>query len=296
MQMTQEAGELLQETVQLAVHNGHEYVMPEHLLYLLTCHFLFQKAFEYCGGDADLLREQIGNFLTWSAETAKEAKEPQFTEGMRVLLVTAQEKARTGGRQETDVVHLVYALYQQPESFGVYYMRAQGVECVDLIAQMSALYGEEDSEEGSEEDRPEGLEEDSLDESEEDMPGELEEPESPMAEDPGEMMAGERKTVAANSGFRETDCPHKAKNEKKQPKWQRYAPCLNDMADAMNPLIGREEELERTIQILCRKEKNNPLHIGEPGGGKNRGYLWAGPPAERGECARRAEGRTDFLP
>lgn len=36
----------------------------------------------------------------------------------------------------------------------------------------------------------------------------------------------------------------------------------------MNPLIGREEELERTMQILCRKEKNNPLHIGEPGVGK----------------------------
>ena len=36
----------------------------------------------------------------------------------------------------------------------------------------------------------------------------------------------------------------------------------------MNPLIGREEELERTMQILCRKDKNNPLHVGEPGVGK----------------------------
>jgi ATP-dependent Clp protease ATP-binding subunit ClpA len=35
-----------------------------------------------------------------------------------------------------------------------------------------------------------------------------------------------------------------------------------------NPLIGRQEELQRTIQVLCRKEKNNPLHIGEPGVGK----------------------------
>ncbi len=39
------------------------------------------------------------------------------------------------------------------------------------------------------------------------------------------------------------------------------------LADA-NPLIGREDELERTIQILCRKDKNNPLHIGESGVGK----------------------------
>ena len=47
-----------------------------------------------------------------------------------------------------------------------------------------------------------------------------------------------------------------------------YAPCLNDTLKDNNPLIGREAELERTIQILCRKDKNNPLHIGEPGVGK----------------------------
>ncbi len=47
-----------------------------------------------------------------------------------------------------------------------------------------------------------------------------------------------------------------------------FAPCLNESLGEMNPLIGREEELERTIQILCRKDKNNPLHIGEPGVGK----------------------------
>lgn len=50
--------------------------------------------------------------------------------------------------------------------------------------------------------------------------------------------------------------------------WQQYASCLNDELDGVNPLIGREAELERTMQILCRKEKNNPLHIGEPGVGK----------------------------
>lgn len=47
-----------------------------------------------------------------------------------------------------------------------------------------------------------------------------------------------------------------------------FAPCLNDTLKDVNPLIGREKELDRTIQILCRKDKNNPLHIGEPGVGK----------------------------
>lgn len=260
MRMTQEAGELLQETLRLAARNGHEYVMPEHLLYLLTYHFLFQKAFEYRGGDVDLLREQLGDFLIRSLETSKEEKEPRFTEGMRALLLTAQEKAKTGGRQETDVIHLVYALFRQPESFGVYYMRAQGVECVDLIAQMTALYGEEASEAIGET----GLEVCEEDEVEE----EAEESEDDMTSFPDKSIAKKAGTTVTENGFREVDCPHKSKDGKKQPKWQRYALCLNDMTETMNPLIGREEELERTIQILCRKEKNNPLHIGEPGVGK----------------------------
>ena len=50
--------------------------------------------------------------------------------------------------------------------------------------------------------------------------------------------------------------------------WRKMVTCLNDTYQLHNPLIGRKEELLRTIQVLCRKEKNNPLHIGEPGVGK----------------------------
>ena len=57
-------------------------------------------------------------------------------------------------------------------------------------------------------------------------------------------------------------------SRKQQEEWRQYVTCLNDLVESHNPLIGREKELERTIQILCRKDKNNPLHIGEPGVGK----------------------------
>ena len=50
--------------------------------------------------------------------------------------------------------------------------------------------------------------------------------------------------------------------------WRDYVLCINDHLADHNPLIGREMELDRTIQVLCRKDKNNPLHIGEPGVGK----------------------------
>ena len=55
--------------------------------------------------------------------------------------------------------------------------------------------------------------------------------------------------------------------EKSEP-WRSFVTCLNDCLQDHNPLIGREAELERTIQVLCRKEKNNPLLVGEPGVGK----------------------------
>ena len=50
--------------------------------------------------------------------------------------------------------------------------------------------------------------------------------------------------------------------------WRKLVTCMNDMVELHNPLIGREEELQRTIQVLCRRDKNNPLHVGEPGVGK----------------------------
>ena len=51
---------------------------------------------------------------------------------------------------------------------------------------------------------------------------------------------------------------------------QAYCVNLNEKADAgkIDPLIGRELEVERTIQILCRRTKNNPLYVGDPGVGK----------------------------
>ena len=60
----------------------------------------------------------------------------------------------------------------------------------------------------------------------------------------------------------------KEKKQRTISEWKALVTCMNDLCMERNPLIGREAELERTIQVLCRCEKNNPLHIGEPGVGK----------------------------
>ncbi len=72
--------------------------------------------------------------------------------------------------------------------------------------------------------------------------------------------------------------------------WNHFVTCLNDHLAEHNPLIGREQELERTIQVLCRREKNNPLHIGEPGVGKTALAYGLANMIEKGEVPERLKG------
>lgn len=71
---------------------------------------------------------------------------------------------------------------------------------------------------------------------------------------------------------------------------ENFVTCLNEQLKHHNPLIGREEELERTIEVLCRKEKNNPLHIGEPGVGKTALAYGLAARIEAGEVPERLQG------
>src|SRR5918992_709373 len=60
------------------------------------------------------------------------------------------------------------------------------------------------------------------------------------------------------------------KGDKKESALQQFTVNLNDKARTgkVDPLIGRMPEVERTVQILCRRSKNNPLYVGDPGVGK----------------------------
>lgn len=72
--------------------------------------------------------------------------------------------------------------------------------------------------------------------------------------------------------------------------WRKLVTCINDQLDHHNPLIGREAELDRTIQVLCRCDKNNPLHIGEPGVGKTALIYGLAERIARGDVPARLQG------
>ena len=68
----------------------------------------------------------------------------------------------------------------------------------------------------------------------------------------------------------ESEVRHDAEAEPELTPLEKYASNLNELAvqGKIDPLIGRELEIERTVQILCRRRKNNPLYVGEAGVGK----------------------------
>ena len=77
--------------------------------------------------------------------------------------------------------------------------------------------------------------------------------------------------------------------------WRKLVTCVNDTYADHNPLIGREAELERTMQVLCRKDKNNPLHVGEPGVGKTALIYGLTALIERGAVPERLRGAHVYM-
>ena len=245
MQISREVAEILNTAFSLAKGAHFEYVTPELVLFVVCQNKVFAQAFEDCGGNIKELDSQLRTYLEENMEpvSAESERNSEFSIGMGEVLTAAWISAQSSGREAVELSHMIHAFYGLEESYAVYYMRLQGVEHAELLQELTIAYEEmayENSvESGNRKSRNANQDIDGDDEANGEVggSGELEETETPDG--------------STQRGY-----------------WQRYATCLNDGLEGVNPLIGREEELERTMQILCRKEKNNPLHIGEPGVGK----------------------------
>ena len=82
-------------------------------------------------------------------------------------------------------------------------------------------------------------------------------------------LAEPRAVTGAEQAKEEPD-DTKSKKDKKEGALDQFTVNLNEKAKQgrIDPLIGRAAEVDRTVQILCRRSKNNPLYVGEPGVGK----------------------------
>ena len=209
IKQTERAGRVLKDTMNCCKEYRHEFVMPEHLLLVLTDDDCFSRIldnFYPIGTFAERLEEKLEE-----VETVPEGQnyEPEASTQMGQVIEMACGQVINSSAKALDLPHLVMGILLLKESWACYLLKdALGDKEGNFMSQLISGYEFEDH-----------LEEET----------------------------GERKHEEA---------------------WRRLVTCMNDLYRKHNPLIGREQELERTIQVLCRRDKNNPLHVGEPGVGK----------------------------
>ena len=241
MEISQETGRAFSGMVGEADRLHLEYVTPELLLLHIAAEPAFQEAFENCGGELGRLTEQLEDYINGlpvlSEERRQTGAEPEPSADLNELLLTAEWTARSGGKKIVDLGHLISAYFSLKESFALYYLTEQGIEKGELLLALI------EAEEGVKAD-------------EESAAGLYADVETGWKGQEDEAEDGE-----------EAEESRESRSERGE-RWKSFVTCLNEELSETNPLIGREKELERTMQILCRKEKNNPLHIGEPGVGK----------------------------
>lgn len=216
IKQTNRVAHILNDTVDCCKGYRHEFIMPEHLLLVLTDNDDFYSALEMFH-DPNELADNIENYLD-KTETIPDGNpddpyvanyEPELSLQMSQVLEYAMDSAINSGTDCIDTPHLVRGILQLDESWAKFYLK----ECLrdeeaNFMSKLITL----------------------------------------CEWDEEQHDTTDRKEASAA--------------------WKHLVTCMNDHYKNHNPLIGREEELTRTVQVLCRCDKNNPLHVGEPGVGK----------------------------
>ena len=240
MRINRELQVVLNAAYQEAKQRNHEYLTPEHVLYA-ALHFDFPRAvLEECGAEPDEIRSQIDDHLKEKVPVV-EGSDPFQSLGFQNVIERAVFHTESASKEEVDMGDILVSIFDEEESFGAYFLRKAGIERIDLLETIS--HGLDGLESESEED------ESSNDEEGAEGPAEGSEPDFESVEEEQEEKQSKRKKKDPLSQFT-TDLTEAARNGE------------------LEPLIGREDILERTIQVLCRRMKNNPVHLGDPGVGK----------------------------
>ncbi len=216
--------------LELANKRRHEFATLEHLLMAMTDDQDALAVFRACGVDLDKLRRDLANYLDneLSNIVTSRTDDAKPTSGFQRVVQRAVIHVQSSGRAEVTGANVLVALFSERESHAVYFLQEQDMSRFDAVNFIS--HGIAKVPGRSENRRTNGPEE--------------------------EAAAGPVK---------------EGKEAKKgQEALEAYCIDLNKKAaiGKIDPLIGREAEVERTIQILCRRTKNNPLYVGDPGVGK----------------------------
>ena len=216
----------------LANKRSHEFATLEHLLLALMDEQDAARVLRACDVDAEELRETLVEFLETdlaSLVTEVEGSEAVPTAAFQRVIQRAAIHVQSSGRTEVTGANVLVAIFAERESNAAYFLQDQEMTRYDAVNFIA--HG--------------------------------------VAKDPN---FGEARPVSGAPEFEEeTNAPENVKEEeKKESALAKYCVDLNAKAGEgdIDPLIGRSHEVERCVQVLCRRRKNNPLLVGDPGVGK----------------------------
>ncbi|MGO4404731.1 ATP-dependent Clp protease ATP-binding subunit ClpA [Bosea sp. RAF48] len=227
----------LHRALALANERRHEYATLEHLLLALVDDQDAAAVMRACSVDLDLLRRNLVDYidaeLTNLVTDGRDDSKP--TAGFQRVIQRAVIHVQSSGREEVTGANVLVAMFAERESHAAYFLQEQDMTRYDAVNYISHGIAKRP---GATESRPvRGSEEES-------------EPQREQRSEQGNTEDKDKK--------------------KKESALEAYCVNLNRKAKdgRIDPLIGREAEVQRTIQILCRRQKNNPLLVGDPGVGK----------------------------
>ena len=231
MEITREVNNILVEAYEVAKKNKHELVTVEHILYAITFQERFIEVIEELNGNVDELRSNLMEYLNNYIDKDENGNIQESYNFQQVIL-RASEQAIYASNNNISMEHIIAAIYELDNSYAQYYLLEQGLEKRDLLYKLCHEGSENIYYVNEEELTDEKLDTDIV---EEELNNNLEK-----------------------------------EGSKKQSLIKKFTTNLNEYVKNQytDPLIGRDDILNRTIQILCRRTKNNPIHVGEPGVGK----------------------------
>jgi ATP-dependent Clp protease ATP-binding subunit ClpA len=223
----------LHRSLSLASERRHEYATLEHLLLGLCDDTDAATVLRACGVDLDKLRTDLSEFLDkdLAGLATDRAGDPKPTAGFQRVVQRAAIHVQSSGRDEVTGANVLVALFSERESHAVYFLQLQDMTRLDAVNFIAHGIAKAP---GRSTQRP--------------VQGS-----GPQAEHHPEQEREEKPNTRRNQDALSNYCVNLNKKA---------------LAGKIDPLIGRESEIERTIQILCRRTKNNPLYVGEPGVGK----------------------------
>ena len=215
-----------------ASERRHEYATLEHLLLALIDDEDAGRVMIACGVDLDELGAVVRQYLEQEYQSlqASDGSDPQPTAGFQRVVQRAILHVQTSGKDTVTGANVLVALFSERDSYAVYFLQQQDMSRLDAVSYISHGIGK-----GGKQLESKG-------------PRGSAEPQ-PDGDEKGEGTS---------------------KNGKKETALDQFTVNLNLRAEAgkIDPLIGRGPEVDRTVQILCRRSKNNPLYVGDPGVGK----------------------------